>query len=694
MSIRLLTAAFTLAICFSVNASNYKLQMSEVFQSCDFIHEDNYSLKSISNAIQGQLQTKLDSDKECNTSFNELNSSLNLIDSILDTTVDPTLAQNIYNETYSSYLVNVTQEASILDLNNPDEKLRYDTLLMQIDSLQSQLQENRYSLELNKEVYSSDISSNFKKNLFNYSKNLFTSLNNMPDKCVNKLGGWGQVVPAILRVGSMIGSTMGPTGMIVGAGLEAASQLTILLQNTRLKKAVAAIDRRSNEQILACTYLSLQTTACDLQRAKKFSENKKKVKEIIFRKFDNSKNKEYEEFYTALNTLPRIREILNSIGEMGSAITLDVDLITQYFKSVRIRPHDIVFPQPDATPAEIKKFLLEMKNKGLEINEFNFNTGQPVPLKEQLESAKVQRDLALSVIDSVISILQEKRSFLDLLAELTIKSSSIKEEIESLETFLDKYPKIDGFPKQYKGLFKAAEKMTTSLKNFLGVSLGDLTYENYVIEVENKGRELFSSMSYGSVAQLTTQTALMIPSIAFERFSRPFKALENYYLQNDILLKDDPTHVSFSNYMINESLQIKVINDYKYLTGSKVSFRLDQYETTKKSFEKGFKREIKRMIKDAMKSQSDVLSSFEGVTAAHMCALFSPFLKENSRKLHQKCKDNYKTLNLLSVLDDFKKKSSMKIDYNNSCFYSNYKREEIGQRILFDRLLDYGVTHK
>jgi len=691
---KIITIFFTL-IFLSVSvfaSSSYTLKMSDVFQGCDFVHEDSYSIHSISSAIQASLNAKLDSDKGCDASYNQLNTNFNLINSLMDESVSPTMAQDIYDETYSSYLVTLIQEASTLDLANPSQQVRYDSLISQIGSLKTQLYDNKYNLELNKQTYNSDISTNFKKNLFGYAKSFFSTLNNLPDVCVDNLGGWEQMVPALLKVGAMIGSTMGPTGAIVGAGLEAASELTVLLHNKGLKKAVTKITTRRNEQILACTYLSLQTTACDLQRAKVFSENKEKVKKIIFRDLDNSKYEEYERFYIALNTLPRINSILSSIGAMGSAVTLDVDLITKYFQSIKIRPDEIIIPADTESESVIKKFLLNLKNSGLSIMEFNPSSGEPYSVREQFESAKVQIHLAKTTIESVISILQEKRSFLDLLSELTIKSTNVKKEIVFVKDFLEKYRSKSDFPQQYIGLFVAAQRMADSLIDFFGVSMEGKTYDEYVAAVDMRGGELFKAMSYGSVAQITTQTALMIPSIAFERFSRPFKALENYYLNKDIVLQDDPNHVFFSDYMINDSLQVKVVNDYKYLTGSKVSFRLGEYETTRRSFEQGFKDEIKKMIKNAMKSKSEVLQSFEGKTAAHMCALFSPFLKENSQKLYKKCQENYKTLELLSVLDDFKKKTSLDIDYNNACFYSNYKREEMGQRMLFDRLVDYGSS--
>ena len=685
----------TLILPISAFSQNYKLEISEIFQSCDFVHTDTYSLQSLSKSIRFMLELKLEGSQECNSSFNQLHTDLNRIEALTNQTVSPTTAQEVFDETYTSYIVTLTQEASILNVSDPDQKLRYNTIMAQLDSLKSQLYDNKFNLEFNKEMYSSEISALFKKDLFNYSRSLFSTLNNVPNECVNNIGGWKQVIPTILKVSSLVGSTMGPTGAIVGAGLEAASQLAILLQNKNLKKTINNINQRQNEKILACAYLSMQTTACDLQRAKSFSENKDKIKKIIFRDFSQSKYKEYERFYTALRTLPFINEILQSVGEMGSAVTLDVELITKYFNSVKIRPSTIKFPDEDGKiPRDevLQKFLLEMKNRGIDFSDFNHLAGKPLPLLKQLDAVKDAVQLAQATIGSVILILKEKRSFVDLLGELTVKNQNIKKKLEQLQTFLSDYPKTANFPEQYKGLFKSADRMLEALINFIGVIIGNKDYDTHLEEVDKLGGELFTIMSQGSVAQITSQTALMVPAIAFERFSRPFKALENFYLNRDIERKGDPNYIPFLDYMMNESLQVKVIRDYKVLSSSKAVGRLEDYEVLRRSFQKGFKKEIKRMIKSALKSKSDVLTSFKGKTGSHLCALFTPFLIDEDKKLLDQCKRKYKKLELLSILEDFNRKISMNINYESPCFYSDYKREESAQRILFDKLLDYGIN--
>jgi hypothetical protein len=197
-------------------------------------------------------------------------------------------------------------------------------------------------------------------------------------------------------------------------------------------------------------------------------------------------------------------------------------------------------------------------------------------------------------------------------------------------------------------------------------------------------------MSMGSVAQITTQSVLMIPAIAFERFNRPIKALEHLYVSNDIVHKDDPAHISYTSYAINQALQIKLISLYRPLNGSSSAFRVETYLAGLKAIQKGFKRDIIKMIKTSMTASSDVLKEFEGVTPAHLCALFAPFLRDEHPRTLKACQSKYKELELYPILKEVNRPSKMPINYNDSCFYNSYKREERGQRRLFEMLIDYG----
>lgn len=674
----------------SLWAGNYQLQYSDVFKTCNFIHDDEYSVAGLADSVKNMLVAKSEGDRACNTSFNRLHSEMMNIDRLLSQKVDENQAGEIYNETYSRYLQELTQEALLLDANVPSQASRKASLETQIDALKVSLINNQYTLQLNKEVYKEDRSIAFRTNLYNYAAGMFTALNEAPPQCIDKIGGWEQVLPAVLRVGGMVGTFMGPAGPIIGAGFTAASQLAVLLQNMDVKKSITNIDRRRNEAILACTYEALQSTACELARAQKFVSNQQKLDDIIRNRFPPGQNGEYERYYKALNLLPKISDILRSIGKMGSAVTLGENLMTSYFTAVKIDPFTIK-PPDSMDEITLREWLLAMKARGIVIVEIAYPGNIPLTLEEQYASTMKSINLAKNTIDTVINILKKTQSFVDLHSELMKKSIHLTKEISFFLSFLDSYESKANFPNQYRGVLAAAKVMAKALEGFIKVSY-DRYEDNEAFElaINEKGRDLFTAMSKGSVAQISAQTVLMIPEIAFQRFARPFESIEQYYLNQDIANKDDPSHSSFSDFVIHRSLQVKVVNDYQMLSGSKTAFRLEGFETTRRSFERGFKKEIGTMVKNALSVKSDILPILEGKTAAHMCALFSSFLQENYPSLFKQCWKNHKSLELLKVLESVGRKPEMAIDYTKPCFYSDYKREENGQRILFERLKDYG----
>jgi hypothetical protein len=135
---------------------------------------------------------------------------------------------------------------------------------------------------------------------------------------------------------------------------------------------------------------------------------------------------------------------------------------------------------------------------------------------------------------------------------------------------------------------------------------------------------------------------------------------------------------------------MKLIHLYQDLNGSSKAFRLETYLAALDGMSKGFKRDIIKLVKNSMNAKSETLPELEGTTAAQMCALFTPFLREQSSDLFKRCQANYKKLELNPIMKEVNRPTEMKIDYTDNCFYNNYKREERGQRRLFEKLIDYG----
>lgn len=674
-------------------AQNYELKVSSLIETCDFIHQDEYSFKPVLNMLQEQLKTKLEGDKKCSAPLSQLNNQLIELDSFFATSLTEQQKKQLTQDAQKQYLTDLQGEMALLNPAVEADAARIAVLSALMDTVKANLvtlgveaQVAGFEDTRNKQI----ALSNYWEGAYNKSSAAIAAMNSVPDECIDRIGGWKAMVPAVLNLASMSGQLVGgSTGSIISAGFQVGAQLAVLLQNNRVKRAITATTRIQNHQIIACSYLALQTNACELKRAKKLMDHKK-IYELVNREFTDPEYGEYERYFRLIETLPNIQKIFNDIGAMGSALTLDLSLLQSYFSAVKLQPDTIVIPPPESSDAVLNDFVIRMKGRGLMTSSFN-DSGAPVPVREQYENLRVLIIQAQQLIETVKGILTSKRSFVDLKEEIVTKNQFAVNELRFFRTFVQYYLNGNKLPAQYESIFRINENMLNVLIDFVGANMkkGE-TIKEYRDRVDLLGQKLFDEMSVGSVAQITSQSVLMIPAIAFERFNRPVKALEHLFVSNDIVYKDDPTHPSYTDYVVNKSLQMKLIRLYEPLNGSGQAFRVETYLAALKGVENGFKRDIIKMVKNSMNAKSDILDEFEGKTAAQLCALFAPFLKEEAPGLLKDCQANYTELDLYPVLTAIHRPSKMKIDYSDSCFYNNYKREERGQRRLFEKLIDYG----
>ncbi len=674
-------------------AQNYELKISSLIESCDFIHKDEYSFRPILSLIQEELKTKLDGDKGCTAPLAQLNTHLSELDAFVGQKLSNKDKAQLTQDAQQQYLTDLTAELALLDQSHPADAAR----MVVIQGLMDQVKSGLVTLGVQAQVASIEDDNNKQATLNKYwegvnnrTSSAIAAMNALPDNCVDKLGGWKTLVPAVLNLASIAGPIVGgATGSIVATGFQVGSQLAVLLQNNRVKHAITTTTRIQNQQIIACSYLALQTNACELQRAKKLMDHKK-IYDLMNWQFKDPRYAEYEKYFRVIEIIPQVQSIFNDIGSMGSALTLDLDLLIKYFNAVKLQPDTITIPPEDSSDSVISDFILRMRSRGLTTSQMT-SSGTPISIRDQFANLKILIDQAKQLIDTVRDLLTSKRSFVDLKEEVITKNQYALNELRFLKKFLEFHLNSGNLPDQYRSLFKITHGMLDVLTNFVGANMGeDETIEAYRQRINILGQKLFDEMSMGSVAQITTQSVLMIPAIAFERFNRPIKALEHLYVSNDIVFKDDPSHISFTSYVINQSLQIKLIGLYGTLNGSASAFRVETYLAGVKAIQKGFRRDIIKMIKNSMKASSDVLKEFEGVTPAHLCALFAPFLREEHPRLLKACQEKYTELGLYPILKEVNRPTTLKIDYNDSCFYNSYKREERGQRRLFEMLIDYG----
>lgn len=679
------------------NAQNYQLdKTSDLLAGCGYIHTDKYSFNDVLVLIQEQLKSKLEKDQACSAPLAQLNSQLVEMDTYFNRKITETEKADLAKNANKDYLVELESEMMLLNPADPDQAARMATLQSMVDEVKKTsvtlgVESQLAALEDQKNEANA-IAQRW-ENVYANSAAALTTLNSLPSACVDRLGGWKNMIPVVMKLASAASPLVGGVaGGVISAGFEVGGQIAILLRNNRLKGAIGGTIRVQNAQIIACTYSVLQTNACELQRAKTLMDDKKKITELINQQVSNTKNAEYESYFLQVAKLNRVQKIFKDIGSMGSALTLDLELLAQYFAAVRFDPEKIEnIPKPDAPDDVIADFLIRMKARGADWTTRNMN-GQLVTLQEQYAQVISLIKTAKAVITTAQDIMTKKQSFYDLRSEIIAKNQYVVKEIKGLHTYTLNYLNSGTLPPQYRSDFATNERMLRKINAYLNfdyTGTSDEENDKFLEKINEKGRELFEEMSKGSIAQITAQTVLMIPDIAFKRFNRPFKNLEKYFLNNDITRREDPTYAPYTDFVITRSMQSK-FDTYPDFHGTKEAFRAETYEAAKNGLEKGFKREIIRMVRDAMSTDSEILTSYNGKTASHMCALYASFLREEAPKLFQKCQMEYKTLALNPIMTEANRPDSMKIDYNNPCFYNSYKQEEEGQRRLFEVLIDYG----
>jgi hypothetical protein len=270
---------------------------------------------------------------------------------------------------------------------------------------------------------------------------------------VDRLGGWKNMLPVAMKLASASGPLVGGVvGGVISAGFEAGSQVALLLRNNKVKRAISDTNRVQNAQILACTYSVLQTNACELRRAKKLMDDKVKIRELINQRVTNTKEAEYEAYFLQMSRLPRIQAIMKDIGAMGSALTLDLELLGRYFAAVRLDPESITdIPNSEASDGELTDFFIRMKARGLDWNEFS--PQGPVSLRDQLTQVLNLIRAAKSVIKAAEDLMTKKQSYFILKSEVLSNNQFVVKELLGLKNYFHLYMDPTILPSQYRADF-------------------------------------------------------------------------------------------------------------------------------------------------------------------------------------------------------------------------------------------------
>ena len=685
------------------------------------MHNDRYSVEvnRLHALVKSQLVQKIEGNQACYGPLNNISQNLGAISTLFDYNTNPTLYEDINDEILNKQLLQLRLDLML----EAQGSSTYLTIAQKIRQIEDRIYANEVNKGFNRDFFKESRDNKALSSTFTYMNNVISTMTSMPPQCIELLGGWQTLVPTVLNsISSLSGISGFAYSAVIGSGLKLVSSLTIMLQDANVKLALRDVVKQKNNKILACTYFSIQNTACEYRRALRLSDQEQRIKDLINQKYRNQDTRIFDEFFTLLEHSRDFEAVFFEIAAMGSAISFDTNLINNYFLAKRSSPESIldeddIGPPPDendnSEDAEKLRqaWLISVKERGISFQERNFMG--PLPLKAQIKQAIVDINLKISTIRSVEYVLTGKRSFIDLKHELDANPNLLSKVCRYIY-FFKQALKDKIIPTEKKGVVAEALRIMVQLKNFLKINYDDFervvlnpgnnsgeselvqSYQEYMAKVNEQGKLLFEVMAEGAVAQISRQTVLTVGKKVQDRIARFFQLIEEEFL-NDEIRQDQgqpPRYggIKYSEYKRDRALQLQVAFNYQNFAGSGKTFRAEDVDVALKSIEKGFSKEIKRMVKESLATNSVYYPKLNGNTAAHLCSLFSLFLGKKkifsgkSKRILNACKAKFSDLELLKIVEPKK----MTILWDDPCFYYDYRRILTTQQSLYRKMLDIG----
>ena len=695
--------ALTMLIsALSAPAIGYSLRNVPFFKGCPFLQEDEYSrgLSQLNEIIQNQLQTKIEHNQQCMSSFARISNEFQAIELLFSSSVNPSLLQEVQESVLGRRLMKLRIDQLASDRNNSE----FDAVKKEIHALETRLNDIEISRIYSREVAKQERNQRILESIFAHLNNALMTMSQLSSGCVYLLGGWRMVLPPILNsMSSLSGMTSSSYGSLMGAGLKLISSLVGVLQDINAKRALSKLITHNNAKILACTYFSLQRVACDYRNALNISNKTETIRHAIEHKYATGDTERYDEFLHLARLRNDFAEVFGDIAAMGSAASLDVELIKRYFVALRSKPNTIIAdiglpPATGDTSAEAEKirrlWLMRAKNRGIQF--ISQSPGGRLPLPAQVERALADIDHKKSDIAAVESLLSGTRSFVDLKHELDTRVV-LQHKVARYINYFERILRGEVAPKIAKGVVIAALEILRELQSFFAIKYEQYAgtaldvddqgaRDSYTEAINTQGSELFRVMSSGAVAQVTRQTVLSIGGTVQARIQRVFRLLNQAFLLADANNAGNPEHTRFATYKIDRDIVEYVIENYRAFSGAGRTFRLEDFEVAKDAINDGFGDEIKGLIETALEASSDFYPGLQGVTSAHLCALFSDSLSRSGfwnykyRKWLRACKQKHHFLKLPPLFVKATEQANprpripdrVRIKWSEPCFYPEY----------------------
>lgn len=725
----LAAAIYLLGASFYIDlfGAAYSLPDQSFWDVCPFMQQEAFGteIARLQGMVKSELDAKLAGHQECIAPLDNIQNNLVKMDDLFRTDLNPAKNRRIADEVYQNQLMEA--EADLV-IEGP-EGSQYSTVLSRVYNLQDKIATNQISGRWDSDNYTFQNNSRYLSQAFGYLDSAVNSMKTLRPECVALLGGWQYLTPVLLNSASSLAGLAGfAYSGLIGANLKLIGTLVSFFQDFKVKKAVANLARQQNAKVLACTYYSVQTATCQFKRALKFSKNTERLRKEISGKFVNAQTDHYRKFLSMWRDAKMFKNILSNISQTGSTITFDQDKVNTYLAAKKVSPYKLLQPsdigppplKDDQTPGVEERrqvWLFQVKERGVIFRESSF--AGPRSLTEQIKEALLDIEKRKNDIRTLERFFTSRRSFLDLKGQLD-SNPQIKGALDNYINYFDRVYDDQVIQISNKGMIEHALRILRFLQAFLDLKypidrvkdseapappVNQTPFDLYRDRVNAAGERLFREIARDSIAEISVQNIFFIADAVQSRINQIFFAVEERFIAQEArdALNPQPIlpgaeRIRYSEYKRNFLLLTQVTANLSGYIGSPLAFKSEDIGSVYEALENGFAKELRKIIKDALiqKHSSIILPEMHDETASHMCALFIPFLANHhsrlptrsTRKIFDLCKEKYTHLPLFDLV----KPNKLEIDWENPCFYNDYRRLLATQRSVYQKMVELGYS--
>jgi hypothetical protein len=732
-----LSCVWTLLLSMPSQAEPELLGNAYLF-NCPFYRQDNtFDMSGVQNAVKQLIENKLKVREACRAPLNQLQSSITATD-ILLASLTADKERVIVSQLFGNFRDDLTARLVYLESQGLGQS-------SEAEAARATLQQS-YQLELQKQITVSVDRATTTENLlriqlYQYFQQMVTSLRSLhASRCLDVVGRPRDLAAPALEMAALATGFSGiGAKALTFTVLDLASGLSQLLVDRKLRRAQWENDRVSNDQIIACTYYALKYSACEFSAAQSLSRDAQKVQNILRFKPENERHPEFDLVIDFQGRLPIYRNIFARFLSEGTALSLNSNLVDDYYVALVSRPMEIKVPNilPNQPESELPNFdfrtsaginqanlwLADVRQRGIAFQTNNF--AGPVLIEEQVKQAVTDILNKRNVIRTTSEILQNFLAFRDIRDNInTIRNirGMLNADVTLLKDFIEGRFSDRVLGQDQNALYSAytllknlqefaeldikkidVSKIQSSLKT--GVTSGNdpqspcLTDSDpitqrlacFYIALNQLGLKIYSTMANGAIAQASNQTVLAVPEKAAIRLQLAVTAIEQALLRED-LNQQRPELQQYSRYRDQARMRQVVLNNYQSY-GVDNAFDESIYQKAFLSMETAFAPEILRMLERASQSDrtlfneeknSDAASEHQMDRLGQLCSLFASSLPNirGGQAWLDYCKVNAPTLEQYRALNP----KPVKINYGDACVYPNHQRLLKIQRMTLEQI--------